>query len=207
MSHPPLDERIAALEQANCRTGKRVAKRDLLPRPTGPNGRIIRPWSSICRIHEICMNSETSTLEQSRWSASGARSAALVRHRPCVEFRRARSSRRRPHRLGAHAAVHPHARGLPVGVRGGREPRRHHRVRGAVLHPHVRHHRFLSPLFLAQVVQDLARRRSSCSACSAPRPCSADPSGGRRIIAITTSIPTRRKTPTRPSSTASCAPT
>ena len=33
------------------------------------------------------------------------------------------------------------------------------RLRRAVLHPHVRDHRFLSPLFLAQVLQDLARRQ------------------------------------------------
>ena len=65
---------------------------------------------------------------------------------------------RRPHRLGAHAAVHPHARGVSVCVRGRREPGRHRRLRRALLHPHVRDHRFLSPLFLAQVVQDLARR-------------------------------------------------
>ena len=52
-----------------------------------------------------------------------------------------------------------------------------------------------------------SRVASSCSACSAPRPCSAGPSGGPRIIAITTSIRTSPRTRTRPSSTASCAPT
>ena len=71
-------------------------------------------------------------------------------------------------------------------------------LRGAVFPAHVRHHGVLSPLLLAQVVQDFARRRSSCSACSAPRPCSAGPSGGPRIIAIITSTRTRKKTRTRP---------
>ncbi len=87
------------------------------------------------------------------------------------------------------------------------EPHRTDRVRGAVFHPHVRDHGVLSPLLLAQVVQDLARRPVHLRRARLLGRAARTRSGGPRTIAITTSTRTRRKTCTRPSSTASCAPT
>ncbi len=101
------------------------------------------------------LNERTNAHLEKSAGPTGHRSAALVRYGSWFEFRY-RSSRRRPHRLAAHTAIHPDARGLPVCLRGGCESRRHHCLSVALLPADVRHHRVLSPLFLPQVVQDLA---------------------------------------------------
>ena len=62
---------------------------------------------------------------------------------------------------------------------------------------HVRDHGVLPPLLLAPRVQDVARWRSSCSRCSARRPCSAARCGGPRTTATTTRTPTSTTTRTR----------
>ena len=85
------------------------------------------------------------------------RAVALVRHRPrlTVECRAPKADRIDWARTHAVRLMHA---GLPGRHLGRRQPGRRDRGAASPIRAHVRHHRFLPPLLLAQDLQDLARR-------------------------------------------------